>query len=71
MGYDIKRWFTVALSYDTWAIQPNADGGFENPFYKENSRLILSLTIWTDGLSAATRDKRAAAAASSARIEEL
>jgi hypothetical protein len=70
VGYDIKRWFTLALSFDTWSAQPNADGGFENPFYNENSRLIFSLTFRTDGLYAATRDKRAAAA-SSTGIEEL
>ena len=72
IGYDIKRWFTVALSYDTWAAQPRADGGRENPFYNENSRLIFSLTFRTDGLYASTRDKRAARAeASGASIEEF
>lgn len=71
IGYDIKRWFTVALAYDTWAVQPDADGSRENPFYNENSRLIFRLTFRADGFYASTRDKRAARAASSTGIEEL
>ena len=71
VGYDIKRWFTIALSYDVWAQHPNADGGRENPFYNENSRLLFTLTFRTDGLYASTRDKRAARAASGAGLEEL
>jgi len=72
IGYDVKRWFTVALSYDVWAVHPNADGGRENPFYNENARLIFGLTFRADGLYASTRDKRAARAeASGARVEEL
>lgn len=71
IGYDIRRWFTMALSYDVWAIHPDADGSRENPFYNENSRLIFTMTFRADGLYAATRDKRAAKAASRAGIEEL
>lgn len=71
IGYDIKRWFTLALIFDTWAVQPNSDGSRENPFYNENSRLIFRLTLRADGLYAATRDKRAAHARSSAGVEEL
>jgi hypothetical protein len=58
VGYDIKRWFTLALSYDVWAQHPDSDGGRENPFYNENSRLIFTLTFRADGLYASTRDKR-------------
>jgi hypothetical protein len=75
VGYDIKRWFTLALSYDVWAQHPDSDGGRENPFYNENSRLIFTLTFRADGLYASTRDKRAGAgqgaARSSAGVEEL
>jgi hypothetical protein len=71
IGYDVRRWLTLALSYDVWAIHPNADGGRENPFYNENSRLIFTLTFRADGLYAATRDKRAASAASGAGMEQL
>lgn len=71
VGYDIKRWLTVALSYDVWARHPDSDGSRENPFYNENSRLIFTLTFRADGLYASTRDKRAAAANSSAGVEEL
>ena len=71
VGYDIKRWLTVALSYDVWAQHPDSDGGRENPFYNENSRLVFTLTFRADGLYASTRDKRAAAASSSAGVEEL
>jgi hypothetical protein len=71
IGYDIRRWFTLALSYDVWAQHPNSDGGRENPFYNENSRLLFTLTFRADGLYAATRDKRAARAASGAGLEEL
>jgi len=70
IGYDVRRWFTLALSYDVWSVQPDADGGWENPFYNENSRLLFTLTFRADGLYAETRDKRAAAA-SSAGVEEL
>lgn len=72
IGYDIKRWFTIALSYDVWAQHPDSDGGRENPFYNENSRLIFTLTFRTDGLYASVRDKRIeAAAASGTGVEEL
>jgi hypothetical protein len=71
VGYDIKRWFTLALSYDVWAQHPDSDGGRENPFYNENSRLIFTLTFRADGLYASTKDKRAEAARSSAGVEEL
>jgi hypothetical protein len=71
IGYDVKRWFTVALSFDTWAVQPDSDGTRENVFYNENSRLIFRLTFRADGLYAATRDKRAAQAASGHGVEEL
>jgi len=71
IGYDIKRWFTLALSFDTWSVQPDSDGSRENPFYNENSRMIFTLTFRADGLYAATRDKRAARAASSTGVEEL
>lgn len=37
----------------------------------ENSRLIFRLTFRADGLYAATRDKRAARAASRTGVEEL
>ncbi len=61
-------WYEIC----SWAAQPRSDGGTENPFYNENSRLIFSLAFRTDGLYASTRDKRAARAqASSAGIEEL
>lgn len=73
IGYDIKRWFTIALSYDVWAQHPDSDGGRENPFYNENSRLIIGLTFRTDGLYASVRDKRIveSAAASGTGVEEL
>ena len=71
IGYDIRRWFTLALSFDTWAVQPDSDGTRENPFYNENSRLIFRLTFRADGLYASTRDKRASRAASGAGVEEL
>ncbi len=71
IGYDIKRWLTIALSYDVWAQHPNADGGRENPFYNENSRLIISLTFRADGLYASVRDKRIESAASGTGVEEL
>lgn len=71
IGYDVKRWLTVALSYDVWAQHPNSDGGRENPFYNENSRLIFTLTFRADGLYASTRDRRAAAARSGTGVEEL
>jgi len=71
IGYDIKRWFTIALSYDVWAEHPDSDGGRENPFYNENSRLIIGLTFRTDGLYASVRDKRIESAASGTGVEEL
>lgn len=70
VGYDIRRWFTLALSYDVWAAHPDSDGGRENPFFNENSRLIFTLTFRADGLYASTKEKRAAAA-SGTGIEEL
>ena len=71
VGYDIKRWFTLALSYDVWSQHPDSDGGRENPFYNENARLIFTLTFRADGLCASTRDKRAEAALSAAGVEEF
>jgi hypothetical protein len=71
IGYDVRRWFTLALSYDVWSVYPDADGGWENPFYNENARLIFTLTFRADGLYAATRDKRAAHAASRLGVEKL
>lgn len=71
VGYDIKRWFTLALSYDVWSQHPDSDGGRENPFYNENARLIFTLTFRADGLYASTRDKRAEAALSAAGVEEF
>ena len=71
IGYDIKRWLTVALSYEVWAQHPDSDGSRENPFYNENSRLVFTLTFRADGLYASTRDKRSAAASSGAGVEEL
>lgn len=71
IGYDIKRWFTMALSYDTWAQYPDSDGTLENPFFNENSRLIVTLTFRTDGFYASVRDKRLEASRSRAGIEEL
>ncbi|MEM9728636.1 MAG: hypothetical protein AAF997_08630, partial [Myxococcota bacterium] len=71
IGYDIKRWFTMALSYDVWAQYPDSDGGLENPFFNENSRLIVTLTLRTDGLYASVRDKRVEASKSRTGIEEL
>ena len=70
VGYDVRRWLTLALSYDVWAQHPSSDGGRENPFYNENSRLVFTLTFRADGLYASTRDKRAAAA-SRTGVEEL
>jgi len=71
IGYDIKRWFTIALSYDVWAQHPDSDGGRENPLYNENARLIISLVFRADGLYASVRDKRIERAASGTGIEEL
>ncbi|MGB5283871.1 MAG: hypothetical protein WBN29_05135, partial [Polyangiales bacterium] len=68
---DIKRWLTVALSYEVWAQHPDSDGSRENPLYNENSRLVFTLTFRADGLYASTRDKRSAAASSGAGVEEL
>lgn len=71
VGYDVKRWLTLALSYDVWAQHPDSDGSRENPFYNENSRLIFTLTFRADGLYAATRDKRALAEGLGVGVEEL
>ncbi len=71
IGYDIKRWLTIALSYDVWAQHPDSDGGRENPFYNENSRLLITLTFRADGLYASLRDKRIERAASGTGVEEL
>jgi hypothetical protein len=71
VGYDIERWLTLALSYDVWAQHPDSDGGRENPFYNENSRLIFTLTFRADGLYASMKDKRAEAARSSVGVEEF
>ncbi len=71
VGYDVKRWLTLALSYDVWAAHPDSDGGRENPFYNENARMIFTLTFRADGLYAATRDKRALAEGLGEGVEEL
>jgi len=72
IGYDIRRWLTIGLSYDVWAQHPDSDGGRENPLFNENSRLIITLTFRADGLYASVRDKRIeAAAASGTGVEEL
>jgi len=71
VGYDVKRWLTLSLSYDVWAQQPDSDGSRENPFYNENSRLIFTLTFRADGLYAATKDKRALAETLGKGVEEL
>ena len=71
IGYDVRRWLTLALSYDVWAAQPDSDGGRENPFYNENSRLIFTLTFRADGLYASTKEKRALAESLGRGVEEL
>lgn len=61
VGYDFTPYFSGGLSYDTWAQQPDSDGGRENPIYNENTRLIFTLTLRVDGMYASVRDKRALA----------
>ncbi|MEM7137371.1 MAG: hypothetical protein AAF500_12365 [Myxococcota bacterium] len=71
IGYDIKRWFTLALSYDVWAQYPDSDGTLENPFFNENSRVIITLTFRADGLYASVRDRRIEGRASRTGVEEF
>lgn len=59
VGYDFTPYFSGGLSYDTWAAHPDSDGGRENVFYNENTRLIFTLTVRVDGMYASVRDKRA------------
>lgn len=61
----------MALSYDVWSLFPDSDGSLENPFFNENSRLIVTLTFRTDGFYASVRDKRVRASRSRTGVEEL
>ena len=58
MTHQITPYLAGSLSYDTWAGYPDSGGNVENPFYNENTRLILGFSLQTDALYTHIQDKR-------------
>lgn len=60
LSYEITNYLDGTLEYDTWSQHPDSDGGRENAFYNENTRIVLSFSLRVEDIYKTTKKRRAA-----------
>lgn len=60
LSYGFTEYLRGIVAYDTWSAQPDSDGGRENYFYNENTRLVFSFEFLVERLYSSVSKARAA-----------
>ncbi len=66
LSYAITDYLDGTLEYDTWSQLPDSDGGRENLFYNENTRIVLSFQLRVEDIYKTTKKRRSARKAKTA-----